>query len=115
MNEPAINVSPETPQSLREVGIYLGQIIKSAEERKQIEAKHHEENKSSIATVIKRIDDLRENYPTRTEFAQAIQELKDENMDKETRVRKLEYWGAIAFGGLIVLDAVIAYYLAFRK
>ncbi len=114
MNEPAINVSPETPQSLREVGIYLGQIIKSAEERKQIEAKHHEENKSSIALVIKRIDDLRENYPTRTEFDKALSDSDKAHGDFEDRIRRNTTMINYGMAGLVLSQALLTLYLMYR-
>ncbi len=105
----------EDPQTLREVGITLRQIMKSAEERKQIEAKHHEENKIAISGIIEKIDELRDNYPTRAEFEELKSTDEKLHLDHEARIRRLELWGAIAIGGMYIINIIIGFWLAYRK
>lgn len=103
MEQPPQDISIETPATLREVGIHLGTFSKQLDEIKATEKQHHADNQAANAAIIKRLDDLKEGTPTHEDFT-----------DHETRIRRLENWGAIAVGGLYVINTLIALYVAFK-
>ena len=97
MNEPIQDISIETPQTLREVGIHLGNLSKSIEELKTLQIKQHAEN-------IARMNELQENSPNRKEFDE-LRSRVDDKADKWVELALKLIFGAI---GLSIIGAIMA-------
>ncbi len=106
-SDPVIINTPENPQTLREVGIYLGAITKALEELKSTQKSQHIEN-------IDKLNEIKDSYPTRVEFESYKLEYKENQVDHETRIRKLEWLVWIGMGGLYVINVIIGFWLLYR-
>ncbi len=98
----------ENPQTLREVGIHLGNLSKTLEQNAAIEKTHHAENLESNKMIIKKLEEMQEAYPTRSEFKEfkdvvmvAIEKKADKWVEKT-----LVFVGATI--GLAIIGAIMA-------
>jgi len=71
-------------------------------------------NNSSDDTK-ERLIKLGENKLEKDTFTTFLVEHSTFRADHEMRMRRLELWGAMAIGGLYVIEGVIGYYLANHK
>ncbi len=96
--------SVENPQTLREVGIHLGTLSKALEDIKIIEAKHHSENVARNEAILKKLDDMNDSHPNRSEF----NEMKDKVKTLETNTSDINIIRGLVYGCAgIMLTAII--------
>ncbi len=62
--------------------------------------------KKSIEGIEKQLVEMTNSYVKKDDLKDLITEISDH----ETRVRRLENWGAISIGGLVVIEFVLNYF-----
>ena len=97
------DISIENPQTLREVGIHLGTFSKQLEEIKATEKQHHADNQAANAAIIKKLDEINMNIPSRNEF----NDLKKDVDSKANKwVENVLIYGGSAIG-LALIGAIL--------
>ncbi len=118
-------VSTDNPQTLREVGIHLGNLSKTIDQNILTVEEHHRDNILRYDAIMKKLEEMSQIYPTRKEFddfkkyieASKIEILKDadavhkglsERIDKKSDrwVQQTIIWiGGIV--GTIIIGALL--------
>lgn len=90
------DISIETPQTLREVGIHLSNLSKSLEELKTLQIKQHQENIIAMKAIS-------ESTPSRKEF----DDLREKVKEKANKwVENVAIYGGSAIG-LALIGAIL--------
>lgn len=82
------------------------------------EAHFTQQDRETLTTLKVKMDNVSDNI---SELKDDIKDLKsnfaskEEVADHEARLRRLEFWGGLAIGGLFVVQFFIGVYLALRK
>lgn len=80
-------VAIDNPATLREVGIHLANLSQSLKEIKDTEKQHHTDNVSRNDTILKKLEEMQNLYPTRAEFNTLTDKV---TKDHEDRIRNME-------------------------